>query len=153
MENIYYNHTDKMKQCLLGYASKKFSFKQEFYNYVGNFLLEKDPENPYILDNINDWKEAKANFNFTEDMLCQGYKLWYEISHDDIVFLAEDHMGDGNPLEVIYALLDHDTKEYTLVAISGYYSSWDSSHFDSCTQVELKEKTVSYFDGVNYASN
>lgn len=153
MKNIYYNHAEKMKQYLLDYSPKQFNSKQEFYNYVGNFLFKTDPNNPYILDSIDNWREAKEKNTFTEDMLCEGYQLWYKISHNDIVHLAENHLGDGNPLEVIYALLDHDTKEYTLVAVCGYYSSWDSSYFDTCIQVELKEKTVSYFDGVDYASN
>lgn len=153
MENIYYSQFAKMKKKFLGYAPKKFQSQPEFYNYVGNFLLEKDPANTFILDNLHDWEEAKANNTFNEDMLREGYKLWYNISHNDIVHIAEDHLGDGNPLEIIYALLDHDTKEYTLVAVSGYYSSWDSSEFENCTQVELKEKTVGYFDGVDYASN
>lgn len=153
MKSIFYSDPEEMKDFLLDCKPKKFPCIQEFYNYVGNFLLKKDPENPYIRDNINDWLDAKKNNKFEEEMLCQGYDLWHEFHHKDIVHLAQNHLGDGKPLEIVYALLDRKNKEYTLVCLCGYYSSWADSEFDTCIPVELREKTVSYFKGVDYASN
>lgn len=151
---FYYSKFEKIKAKFTGYTPKTFNSKQEFYNYVGSYLYELYAiggiKSKYINDNCSDWNEAYDKKSFSEEMLCEGYQLWEDISHPAIIWIGSENAGDGNPIENIYCLLDDNTKEYTLVCASGYYSSWIGDEYNSFDQVEYREVTVAQFSSVNY---
>ena len=150
---FYYSEFEKIKAKFKGYTPKVFNSKQEFYNYVGSYLFNLYKKNPliqYITENYVDWDNAFETQSFSEEMLCEGYKLWYGIEHPSIIWIGTENAGDGNPMEMVYCILDYNTKEYTLVCASGYYSSWDASEFDSFDQVIYQEVTVASFPTVKY---
>lgn len=150
---FYYPEVNQIKNKFKGYSPKSFSNKDEFYNYVGSYLFNLYRKNPviqYITENYVDWDNAFETQSFTENMLCEGYQLWGDIKHPSIIWIGSENVGDGNPMEMIYCILDDTTKEYTLVSASGYYSSWDYDEFNSFDQVTYQEVTVASFPTVKY---
>ena len=128
-------------KMLEGYTPKQFKNKQEFLNYVGNFVLEElDGIKSYETDDLI--QIVSALEDVTDKELT--YYVFEENldSFSNIHHFSSENKGDGNPLEEIYVILDEETKEYTLVGFSGEYSSWDSSTYDFINQIELKPVTA-----------
>lgn len=128
-------------KMLEGYTPKQFKNKQEFLNYVGNFVLEElDGIKSYETDDLI--QIVSALEDVTDKELT--YYVFEENldSFSNIHHFSSKNEGDGNPLEEIYVILDEETKEYTLVGFSGEYSSWDSSTYDFINQIELKPVTA-----------
>ena len=148
---FYYPNVNEIKDRLQGYSPKSFTNKQELYNYIGSYLFniyQYDTSIQYIKTNYENWLNAFKNQSFTENMLQDASNLWDEIEDDSVIFIESMNGGDGNPLESVHAILDDSTKEYTLVSMRGYYSSWDSPEFHSLHQVQLKEVTTIKFEKV-----
>lgn len=147
---FYYPNIDEIKNKLKGYSPKSFTDKQELLNYIGSHIFKIYKKNPiydYITDNYYDWDESFEKQSFTEHMLCDAYSVWRKIKDNSVVYIEDMNGGDDNPMEYICAILDDSTKEYTLVKLSGLYSSWDSCEFDYLSQVELKEVlTITFKD-------
>lgn len=128
-------------KMLEGYTPKQFKNKQEFLNYVGNFVVKdlagiKSYETDNLIQVINTSEDV------TEEELT--YPVFEEnlVAFSNIHHFGSKNEGDGNPMEEIYVILDEETKEYTLVGFLGCYSSWDGYEFDEVTQIEFKPVTA-----------
>lgn len=134
-------------KLLEGYIPKQFKNKQQFLNYVGNFVVKeldgiKSYETEDLIEVVNSSEDVTER-ELTNSVFEENLDEFTNIHH----FGSKDE-GDGNPMEKIYVILDSETKEYTLVGFLGTYSSWDGYEFDEVTQIDFKPVTAYVTEGV-----
>lgn len=131
---------DDKLATLTGYTQVSLT-KVDLLNKLAKLLVDNDIEfTEELQDAMNDSSDS------IEAVICENAYEVFEVDIDNLLNIAYTDEGDGNPCETLMALLDNEAKTYTLFAVQGYYSSWDSSSYESVNPVKLQ--TVEYYETV-----
>lgn len=131
---------DDRLATLAGYTQVSLT-KVDLLNKLAKILVDNDIEFTEELQHA--MNDSSDNI---EAVISENAYTVLNIEIDSLVTIDYTDAGDGNPCETLMALLDKEAKTYALFAIQGYYSSWDSSSYESVNPVKLQ--TVEYYETV-----
>lgn len=131
---------DDKLAILVGYTQVSLT-KVDLLNKLAKLLIDNDIE---FTEELQDAMSGSSDS--IEAVICENAYEVFKVDMDNLLNIDYTDEGDGNPCETLMALLDKEAKTYTLFAIQGYYSSWDSSSYESVNPVKLQ--TVEYYETV-----
>lgn len=131
---------DDKLATLTGYTQVSLT-KVDLLNKLAKVLVDNG------IDFATDLQDAmNSSSDSIEAVISENAYTVLDVEIDSLFTIDYTDSGDGNPCETLVALLDKEAKTYTLFAIQGEYSSWDSSSYESVNPVKLQ--TVEYYETV-----
>lgn len=117
---------------LAGYTQVSLT-KVDLLNKLAKVLVDNDIE---FTEELEDAMNSSSDN--IEAVISENAYTVLDVEIDSLFTIDYTDAGDGNPCETLMALLDKESKTYSLFAIQGYYSSWDSNSYESVNPVKLQ---------------
>lgn len=109
--------------------------QDEFYKFLLKWLSNQEIK--YLDDETLGLIKNQA---LDIDEMANAYNIWNEIQSDELIYIANQSLGDGSDMEWIYAI-KVDKGMYVLLRCIGTYSSWGEDEWYNIEQITLTETT------------